>query len=158
MADTKETSALEERMREDTVKAQRNRDQVAVDTLRMGINAFHLEEVARTDAKHQQHGKPLTETDRFVILEKQVKQREEAAAIYRKANRAELAEKEEREGALLKAYLPAQLTDDELRAAVQAIVAREGKDFRKVMPVASRELKGRAEGKRVQEFVREATS
>ena len=158
MADTKEQSALEERLRQDVQAAVRERDQVRVDTLRLALNAFHIEEVARTDAKHPLHGTALTEQDRLGIVEKQMKQREEAAQIYQGANRPELAEKEEREAALLKAYLPAQLSDVELRALIQEIVAREGKEFRKVMPAAARETKGRADGKRVQELVREATS
>lgn len=151
-------SALEERLTADVRSAQRDRDQVRVDTLRLALNAFHTEEVARTDAKHAQFRKPLTEADRIVILEKQVKQRDEAAAIYRKANRPELAEKEEREASLLKSYLPAKMTDDELRELVAGLVAEHGKDFRKVMPVASRETKGRADGRRVQEIVRELTA
>ena len=151
-------SALEERLKTDVRAAQRDRDQVRVDTLRMALNAFHNEEVARTDAKHAQFRKPLTEADRVVILEKQVKQREEAAAIYSKADRPELAEKEEREANLLKSYLPAKMSDDELRELVAALVAEHGKDFRKVMPVASRETKGRADGRRVQEIVRELTA
>ncbi len=157
-ADTHQPSALEERLRADVKDAQRGRDQVRVDTLRLALNAFHNEEVARTDEKHPRHRQPVTEQDRLSILEKQVKQREEAAAIYRNANRAELAEKEEREAALLKAYLPAHMSDDELRTLVAALVAEHGKDFRKVMPVASRETKGRADGRRVQEIVRELTA
>lgn len=151
-------SALEERLKVDVKAAQRERDQVRVDTLRLALNAFHNEEVARTDAKHAQFRKPLTEPDRLAILEKQVKQRDEAAEIYRNANRPELAEKEEREAALLKAYLPAKMSDDELRELVQGLIAEHGKDFRKVMPVASRETKGRADGRRVQEIVRELTA
>ncbi|MGH2516982.1 MAG: GatB/YqeY domain-containing protein [Ktedonobacterales bacterium] len=153
-----DTSALEERLRTDVKAAQRERDQVRIDTLRLALNAFHQEEVARTDAKHARHRQPLTELDRQSLLEKQLKQREEAAAIYAKAGRAELAEKEEREASLLKPYLPAQMADDELRALVAGLVAEQGKDFRKVMPLASRETKGRADGRRVQEIVRELTA
>lgn len=142
----------------DVRTAQREHDQVRVDTLRMALNGFHNEEVARTDAKHAQFRKPLTEQDRLGILEKQVKQRDEAAAIYRTANRPELAEKEEREASLLKSYLPAKMSDDELRTLVSGLIAEHGKDFRKVMPAASRETKGRADGKRVQEIVRELTA
>src|SRR5690348_3937914 len=152
------SSPLEDRLRADSQAAQRDRDQVRLDTLRLALNAFHQEEVARTDRKHAQHGQPLTETDRIAILEKQVRQREEAAQIYRGANRPQLADKEAREAALLTSYLPARLTDDDLRAIVAAIVAREGKDFRKVMPAASKETKGRADGRRVQEIVRELTA
>ena len=153
-----EASPLEERLRDDIKSAQRDRDQVRVDTLRLALNAFHQEEVARTDAKHSRHRQPLTELDRHSLVEKQMKQREEAAAIYRKAGRDELATKEEREASLLRAYLPAQMSDDELRALVAGLVAEQGKDFRKVMPIASRETKGRADGRRVQEIVRELTA
>lgn len=153
-----DTSQLEERLRDDVKTAQRDHDQVRVDTLRLALNAFHQEEVARTDAKHARHRQPLTEADRHALVEKQVKQREEAAAIYRKAGRAELAEKEEREAALLKAYMPAQMSDEELRALIAGLVTEQGKDFRKVMPLASRETKGRADGRRVQEIVRELTA
>lgn len=153
-----EASPLEQRLRDDIKTAQRERDQVRMDTLRLALNAFHQEEVARTDAKNPRHRQPLTETDRHSLLEKQVKQREEAAAIYRKAGRDELTAKEEREANILKAYLPAQMPDDELRALVAGLVAQQGKDFRKVMPIASRETKGRADGRRVQEIVRELTT
>jgi uncharacterized protein len=158
MADTKDPSALEARLRQDIQAAQRARDQVRMDALRLAVNAFHLEEVARTDAKHPQHGVALTEQDRLAILEKQVKQREEAAQIFRDANRPEQAEKEEREGALLKSYLPEQLTDDEIRALIQGIIERAGKDFRAVMPLAAKETRGRADGRRVSELVRELTA
>lgn len=159
MADSSTTtSPLEERLKADIRSAQRERDQVRVDTLRLALNAFHTEEVARTDAKHAQYRKPLTEQDRLAILEKQVKQRDEAASIYRTANRPELVEKEEREGNLLKSYLPAKMSDDELRTLIAGLIAQHGKDFRTVMPVASRETKGRADGRHVQEIVRELTA
>jgi uncharacterized protein YqeY len=158
MPQTSEESALETRLKSDLQDAMRAKDQVRVDTVRMALNAFHLEEVARTDKDHKLHGQPLTEADRVALLEKQVKQREEAATIYQQAGRTETAEKESHEAELLKAYLPSQLTDDELRALVEAIIAREGREFKRVMPAAARETKGRAEGKRVQQMVRELTA
>ena len=156
MAD-QETSPLEERLRSDTKDAQRERDQVRLDTLRGALNAFHLEEVARTDEKHAHFRIPLSEQDRINILEKLLKQRDEAAQLYRQAGRVETALKEEREATILKEYLPAPMADEELREMIGGIIAREGKDFRKVMPVASRETKGRADGHRVQRIVRELT-
>jgi uncharacterized protein len=158
MSDPSNQSALETQLKNDLKEAMRAKDQVRVDTLRLALNAFHLEEVARTDKDHKLYRQPLTEADRVALIEKQVKQREEAAAIYRQAGRAETADKETREAELLKAYLPSQLSDDELRAAIEAIVAREGRDFKRVMPVAARETRGRADGKRVQQMVRELTS
>jgi uncharacterized protein YqeY len=155
---TAQTSPLEERLRTDLKDALRQRDQVRADTLRIALGAFHNEEVARTDSAHKQHRQPLTEQDRVALLEKQIKQRDEAAQIYRENNRAELAEKEAREAQILRQYMPARMSDDEIRALVQNLIAEHGKDFKKVMPLASRETRGRADGRRVQELVRELTS
>ncbi len=151
-------SELETLLRADIQDAQRQRDQVRLDTLRLALNAFHLEEVARTDRDNPNYGKVLTETDRLNILDKQVKQRNEAAALYRKGNRPELAEKEEREAAILQSYLPARLTDDELRQIISSLIAQHGREFKTIMPLAAKETKGRAEGARVQQLVRELTS
>jgi uncharacterized protein YqeY len=153
-----QASELEARLRADVQQAQRARDQVRLDTLRMSLNAIHLEEVARTDRDNPNYGKPLTETDRIALLEKQVKQRNEAATLFRKGNRPELAEKEEREASIIQAYLPAKMTDEELREIINSLIATHGKDFRKIMPLAAKETKGRAEGARVQQIVRELTS
>jgi uncharacterized protein YqeY len=155
---TSQTSALEERLRAELTDAQRQRDQVRIDTLRLALGAFHNEEVARTDAAHPKHRQLLTEQDRVAILEKQIKQREEAASIYRQNNRPELAEKEEREASILRAYMPERMGDDEIRGIVARLIAEHGKDFRTVMPLASRETRGRADGRRVQEIVREMTT
>ncbi len=151
-------SELEARLRADVQDAQRQRDQVRLDTLRLALNAFHLEAVARTDRDNPNYGKVLTEADRLAILDKQVKQRNEAAALYRKGSRPELAEKEEREAAILQTYLPARLTDDELRQVVSSLIAQHGREFKTIMPLAAKETKGRAEGARVQQIVRELTS
>ncbi len=153
-----QTSELEARLRADVQDAQRARDQVRLDTLRLALNAIHLEEVARTDRDNPNYGKAITENDRLALLDKQVKQRHEAAALYRKGNRPELAEKEEREASIIQAYLPARMTDDELRELISGLVATYGKEFKKIMPLAAKETKGRAEGARVQQIVRELTS
>jgi uncharacterized protein YqeY len=152
------TSELEIRLRADAQDAQRARDQVRLDTLRLALNAIHLEEIARTDRDNPNYGKAMTEQDRLALLEKQVKQRHEAAALYRKGNRPELAEKEEREASIIQAYLPARMTDDELRELISGLIAAHGKEFKKIMPLAAKETKGRAEGARVQQIVRELTS
>jgi uncharacterized protein YqeY len=154
MAENPNTSSaqnVEERIRDDLKEAARARDQLRMDTLRMALTAFRNEEVARSR-------EALSDQDRFNLLKRQIKQREEAARLYHDANRAELAEKEEREAEILRPYLPADLSDDEIRAVVARLVAEQGKDFRKVMPLASKETKGRADGRRVQEIVRELTS
>jgi uncharacterized protein len=151
MSDATPQESVEERLRNDLKDATRQRDQVRMDTIRMALTAFRNEEV--TGARHE-----LSEQTRHAILDKLIKQRQESAEIFRTAKRIELAEKEEREAKMLAAYLPARLTDDEIRAVVSRLIEEQGKDFRKVMPLASKETKGRADGKRVSELVREMTA
>jgi uncharacterized protein len=151
MSDATPQESVEERLRNDLKDATRQRDQVRMDTIRMALTAFRNEEV--TGARHE-----LSEQTRHAILDKLIKQRQESAEIFRTAKRIELAEKEEREAKMLAAYLPARLTDDEIRAVVSRLIEVQGKDFRKVMPLASKETKGRADGKRVSELVREMTA
>ncbi len=150
MGDATPQGSVEDQLRDDLKEAARQRDQVRMDTIRMALTAFRNEEVARSR-------QALTDQDRIALLDKQIKQRHEAAELFRTGNRPELAEKEEREAQILAAYLPARLTDDEIRALVTRLIAEQGKDFRKVMPLASKETKGRADGKRVSEIVRDMT-
>ena len=88
-----------------------------------------------------------------------VKQRRESAAIYVEQNRPELAEGELAEAAVIEAYMPKQLTDEELTAEVQAILAEVGatgpQDMGKVMGVASKRLAGRADGRAISTKVKE---
>jgi len=151
MSDATPQASVEERLRNDLKDATRQRDQVRMDTIRMALGAFRNEEV--TGTRHE-----LSEQERQAILDKLIKQRHESAELFRTAKREELADKEEREAAMLAAYLPAKLTDDEIRAVVSRLIEEQGKDFRKVMPLASKETKGHADGKRVSEIVREMTS
>jgi len=92
------------------------------------------------------------------IVTKLLKQRKDSAAIYMQQNRPELAENELLEAAILEAYLPKQMSAEELEAAVKAIVAETGaegpKDMGKVMGVASKQLAGKAEGRLSSEMVK----
>src|SRR6185312_16929070 len=120
--DASSASNVEEQIRDDLREASRARDQVRMDTLRMALTAFRNEEVARSR-------QALSDQDRFNLLKRQIKQREEAAKLYHDANRPELAEKEEREAEILRPYVPADLGGDEIRAIVTRLVAEQGKDF-----------------------------
>lgn len=96
------------------------------------------------------------------IIAKMVKQRRESAAIYVEQNRPELAESELAEAAVIEAYMPKQLTDEELATELQAIVAEVGatgpQDMGKVMGVASKRLAGRADGRAISTKVKELLS
>jgi uncharacterized protein len=149
---------IEQRLRKDIQDAQRARDQLKLDTLRMALGAIHNLEVARTDRKNPEYGQPLTEGDVFKVLEQEVKKRSQAIPFYKQGGRTELVDKEQHEMEILQAYIQGtQMSDDELRAVVTRLVEEQGKEFKRVMPLAIKETKGRADGARVQRLVREMT-
>ncbi len=149
---------IELQLRKDIQDAQRARNQLKLDTLRMALGAIHNLEVARTDRKNPEYGQPLTESDCFKVLEQEVKKRSQAIPFYKQGGRNDLADKEQREMEILQAYIQGtQMSDDELRAVVARLVEEQGKEFRRVMPLAIKETKGRADGARVQRIVREMT-
>lgn len=98
--------------------------------------------------------------DEQAILRRERKRRLESATAFREAGRVELAEGEEAEAAVIQAYLPAELGDDELRQIVQDAIAETGasspKDMGGVMKAAMEKTGGRADGKRVSALAREA--
>ena len=149
---------IEQQLRKDIIDAQKARDQTRLDTLRMALGAIHNLEVARTDRKNPEYGQPLTEADTMKVLEQEIKKRNQAIPLYEQGGRTELVQKERRELDILQAYVQAgQMSDDEIRAIVSQLIAEHGEEFRKVMPLASKETRGRADGKRVNTIVREMT-
>lgn len=100
--------------------------------------------------------------DELAVLRRERKRRQEAAKAFRDGGRPELADAEESESALIEAYLPAELSDDELQSLVAAAVAESGaqspRDMGKVMPLVMARSGGRADGKRVSALVKQALS
>lgn len=101
----------------------------------------------------------LPDADVVKIIAKLAKQGADSAAIYMAQNRPDLADEEQAQVAVLQEFLPRQLTDQELTAAVREIIAETGatspKDMGRVMGVAAKRLAGRAEGRAVSDKVRE---
>lgn len=158
MAEARKEFPIEQQLRKDIQEAQRARDQLRLDTLRMALGAIHNLEVARTDRKNPEYGQPLTEADCSRVLEQEIKKRNQAIPLYKQGGRLDMAEREQQEATILQAYLQAsQMSDDDLRAIVTRIISEQGKEFRRVMPLAAKETKGRADGARVQRLVKELT-
>lgn len=92
----------------------------------------------------------LEESAGLKILQKLYKQRQESAAIYHQQGRADLAQEEEVQAAVIEAYLPQRMTEDEIEAAVKAVIASTGaagmKDMGRVMGEANKQLAGKADG------------
>jgi uncharacterized protein YqeY len=100
----------------------------------------------------------LEESAGLKILQKLYKQRQESAAIYHQQGRADLAQEEEVQAAVIEAYLPQRMTEDEIEAAVKAVIATTGaagmKDMGRVMGEANKQLAGKADGSVVAAMVK----
>jgi uncharacterized protein YqeY len=155
--------SLKERFSEDLKDAMRTGDALRRDVLRSVLTAINNAEVARVNTKDASSTRGnLADPDVIEVVRKQLKQRRESAEEYRKANRADLDARETAEAELLEGYLPAQLSRDEIAGEVRAVMAELGAggagDKAKVMPAAIRRLKGRADGRLINEVVTELLS
>ena len=134
---------LRERLHDDTTAAMRSGDSLRRDVLRMVKNAIYNIEKAKKIT--------LSEDEVLGVVTKEVKTRRESVEAFRTGGREDLASKEEAEIAILSGYLPQQLTEDELRALVDAGIAATGaataRDMGKVMGWLSAQIRGRADGK-----------
>lgn len=141
---------LRETINQDLKNAMKAKDIKTRDALRLLTSAFKQIEVDER--------KELTDEDVIKIIQTQVKRRNESANQYKEAGRDDLMQIELDEIAVYAPYLPAQLSDDELSDALKEIIAKVGastmKDMGKVMGAASKELSGKADGKRINECVK----
>ncbi len=100
----------------------------------------------------------LSEAEELKILQKAVKQRKDSADIYKQQGREDLLEKEEAEIAVIEAYLPKAMTEDELKEAISKVIAQVGArgpgDMGKVMGAATKAIAGRADGRSISTMVK----
>ncbi|PZR56062.1 MAG: aspartyl-tRNA amidotransferase [Candidatus Meridianibacter frigidus] len=139
---------LKDRIQADMVAAMKSRDQLRVDTLRSALSGFTYK---RTEA-----GVDLSDADESGVVRKQVKQRGDSITEYRKADRADLAEREQAERDILMAYLPAAKSEDEVREIVRnaiAAIPEDGRNQGVVMKAVMAQLKGETDGNLVRQIV-----
>ena len=148
------TSQLKSTLRADLHTSMREHDKVRSSTLRLALSAVTNEEVSGTTARE------LSDDEVLKVLAKEAKKRREAATAYLEAKRPELAAKEEAELVFLEAYLPAQLSDTELKALVTQAISETGAtgmpQMGMVMKAATTLVAGRAEGGRIAVMVKAA--
>lgn len=141
--------ALTEKIRADLTAAMKAQEKERLSTIRMLQSALKNEQI---NAGHE-----LSDEEAMSVIRKAVKQRQDSIEQYTNAGRTELADKERSEMELLKTYLPAELSEEELEAGMREIIASTGaqskKDLGKVMKEATARYKGRADGKKIQEIV-----
>lgn len=144
---------LFEQISADIVSAMKARDKVSLEALR-NVKKYFIEAKTAPGANDE-----LTDDAAVKIIQKLVKQGKDSAAIYQSQNRPDLADAELAQVAVMERYLPKQMTDEELTAALRAIMAEVGaegpKDMGKVMGVATKQLAGKAEGRAISAKVKE---
>jgi len=133
--------ALLDRIQSDMVAAMKAKDETRLNAIRLIKTALKKHEVDSM--------KPLDETAEIQILNTLIKQRREAAEMFRKGDRAELADKEEAELKLVESYMPAAPSDEEIDAAIAAALAESGVTSAKQMGVVMKATQAKLAGKRV---------
>lgn len=143
---------LKDQLRADLTTAMKSRDETRTRALRMALTSISTEEVSGRSARD------LTDEQVTQILARETKRRREAATAFADAGRDDQAAAERAEEQVLAAYLPAQLSDDELSAIVAAAIAETGAvgpgAMGQVMKAVTPKVAGRAEGSRVAALVR----
>lgn len=149
--------SLEQKVNTDLKTAMLAKDEAALRGLRAIKSAILLAKTAEGAA-----GTELSEDAEIKLLQKLVKQRKDSLEIFQQQNREDLAKKEQEEIAVIEKFLPKQMSAEELKAEVAAIIAATGAsspaDMGKVMGVASKQLAGKADGKSISAAVKELLS
>jgi uncharacterized protein len=142
-------SELKKKLAEDLKQAMKSGATVKRDTLRLLITAINYAESAKQS--------PMADADVLGVVANQVKRRQESIDAFKKGNRPDLVAREEAEMVILQAYMPQQLSRDEIIAAVKEVMAAVGAkgpgDKGKVMQQLMPKLKGKADGKTINEVV-----
>ena len=133
--------ALLDRIQTDMITAMKSKEEARLGALRMIKAALKKHEIDSM--------KPLDENTEIQVLNTLIKQRREAADMFRKGNRAELADKEEAELKLIESYMPSAPTDEEVDAAITAALAETGVTSTKQMGVVMKATQAKLAGKRV---------
>lgn len=146
--------SLKDRIGEDIKTAMKAKDKVRLETVRSIKKAILEKEVSVRPSGQAE----LTEAQEMEILVQLAKQRRDSIAQYQQAGRTDLVDQESQELAILEEYLPKQLSDTEVEQAIAEIIAQVGatsaKDMGKVMGPAMQQLKGKADGQKVQAIVK----
>ncbi|MDR0941101.1 MAG: GatB/YqeY domain-containing protein [Bacteroidales bacterium] len=144
---------LTKQIASDLMSAMKNKETHKLEALRAVKTAFILAK-ANIGA-----GAELSDDEELKIIQKLVKQRKDSAAEYAAQNRSDLADKELQEADVIAAYLPKQMSIEEITAAVNACITQTGaqgmKDMGKVMGIVSKQLAGKADGKVISDVVKQ---
>jgi len=141
---------------EEIKNAMRSKDSLKLESLRAIKSAVLLSETASGSSG------TMTDEEAIKLLQRLVKQRKDSAKIFIEQNRPDLAVPEEAQAAVIETFLPPQLSDEELNKVILEVISSSGaegmKDMGKVMGMASKQLAGKADGKRISDLVKKNLS
>ncbi|HEY9771104.1 MAG TPA: GatB/YqeY domain-containing protein [Coleofasciculaceae cyanobacterium] len=150
--------SLKDQIGEDIKTAMKAKDKIRLQTVR-SIKKAILDKEVELRPKGQDS---LTSEQEIELLSQQAKQRRDSIEQFHNAGRDDLAEKESQELAIIETYLPEQISDRELETIIDDLIAASGsatiKDLGKVMGPAMKQLKGKADGKKIQALVKSKLS
>ena len=146
--------SLKDRVSDEIKAAMKAKDKLKLETVR-GIKKVIIEKESTIRAEGRE---ALNEEEELAVVMQLAKQRRDSIKQFLEAGRDDLADKEKKELAILEDYLPAQLSDEEIEAAVDEVIAQVGasgpRDMGKVMGPVMKKLKGQADGGKVQSVVK----
>ena len=146
--------SIKETLKADLTEAIRSSDKVVSGTIRMVLTAITNEEVSGKEAR------VLTDDEVITVLSREAKKRREAAEEFAKAGRTDKAAEEKAEGEVIAKYLPAQLSEDDIKKLIAAAIASTGAagpaDMGKVMGAIKPQIAGKADGALVSSLVKAA--
>lgn len=144
---------LKEKISEEIKVAMKMPDKLRLETLRTMRAVLMEREIEKRGS-----GQPVTPEDEMAVLMSAAKKRKESIEAFEKGGRPELVEQEKKELAIVQEYLPKQLGADDIAKVIEQVVAETGAsgtgDFGKVMPQVMKQLKGKADGKLIQDMVK----
>src|SRR5260221_10891966 len=133
---------MEDKLKEDLKQAQLMANELVVATVRLLLSEIKNAQIAK--------GEALSDDEIFNVIQKELKKRRESAEAFKKGNRAELAQREEAEAAVLQAYLPTQMSTEELTKIVEQVInelgAKEMKDMGRVIGAVRAKVGSSADG------------
>jgi len=148
--------ALKEKLQSDLTQSMRDRDELRSGTIRMVLTAIKNEEVSGKEARE------LSDTEVITVLSREAKKRREAAEAYEQAGAKERANIEKAEGEIIATYLPAQLSESEIKDLISAAIAETGASGSQQMGLVMKSIQpkiaGRADGGLVSSLVKAALS
>jgi len=145
---------MEEKIKDNLIQALRDKNEIVVSVLRMLISAVQNKEIALRKAGQAK----LNDEQIIEVIKSEVKKRKDSIEAYEQGNRPDLADKEKEELLILEKYLPEQMSDKDIESIVNNIINSikdaNQKDFGNIMKQVMEEIKGKADGKKVSEIVK----